>query len=172
MSAAETVIYHELVLAASGLAVALAVAGGANRVGVWTFATLWIMRLSTKLNVFLGVRNLGENFLPDHLRYLATYFRRAPMNPLLPLSLVASGAVFAGIVASLVDPATGAFEATALTLVATLLALAILEHGFLVLPFDSLPLWRWGLASRKTLPADPLTLDPPPIGAAGEPTRS
>lgn len=174
-SAAEAILYHELVLAASAIAVALAVGGGANRVGLWTFATLWVMRLSTKLNVFLGVRNLGENFLPDHLRYLATYFRRARMNPLLPVSVVASVAMLAALVGAAIDPETGATEATALTLVATLLALAILEHGFLVLPVDSLPLWRWGLASREARPAgEPTTLhiDTPRIDAAGEPTRS
>ena len=38
------------------------------------------MRQSAKLNVFLGVRNLNADFLPDHLKYLQTYFVRAPMN--------------------------------------------------------------------------------------------
>ena len=34
--------------------------GGANQVGTWTFLVLWVMRLSAKLNVFLGVPNLTE----------------------------------------------------------------------------------------------------------------
>ena len=29
------------------------------------------MRTSAKLNLFLGVRNLSEEFLPPHLAYLA-----------------------------------------------------------------------------------------------------
>jgi hypothetical protein len=35
-----------------------------------------------------------------------------------------------------------------MTLVATLLSLAILEHLFLVLPLPFENLWRWGLRSR------------------------
>ena len=48
---------------------------GANQVGLWTFVILWAMRQSAKLNVFLGVRNLSEEFLPEHLRYLETSLR-------------------------------------------------------------------------------------------------
>ena len=33
------------------------------------------MRQSAKLNLFLGVRNLGVEFLPQHLRYLQSFFR-------------------------------------------------------------------------------------------------
>lgn len=148
--AAESILWHEGLIALSAAAIALATAGGANQVGLFTFLVLWTMRLSTKLNIFLGVRNLGEEFLPDHLRYLASYFRRAPMNPLFPVSLVASLALFGALVAGAADPGTGAFEATGLTILATLTGLAILEHGFLVLPFDAAALWRWGLRSRPT----------------------
>ena len=35
-----------------------------------------------------------------------------------------------------------------MTLVAAMMALAILEHWFLVLPFPTAILWQWGLASR------------------------
>jgi putative photosynthetic complex assembly protein 2 len=146
--AAESILWHEGLIALSAAAVALVTLGGENQVGLLTFLVLWAMRLSTKLNIFLGVRNLGEEFLPDHLRYLASYFRRAAMNPLFPVSMVASTALLAALVAGAIDPATTAFEATGLTILATLTALAILEHGFLVLPFDAAALWRWGLRSR------------------------
>ena len=35
-----------------------------NQVATWTFALLWVMRLSAKFNLFLGVRNRGEEFGP------------------------------------------------------------------------------------------------------------
>ena len=54
---------------------------------VWTFMPLWLMRTSAKLNVFLGGINLGEEFLPPHLRYLLSFMARRPMNVLMPLSL-------------------------------------------------------------------------------------
>jgi putative photosynthetic complex assembly protein 2 len=41
-----------------------------NQVGTGTFAVLWVMRISAKLNLFLGVRNLSEELLPPHLAYL------------------------------------------------------------------------------------------------------
>lgn len=47
-------------------------------------------------------------------------------------------------------PGAEAFEATGLTLLTTLLVLAILEHWFLVLPLPFEVLWRWGLQARDT----------------------
>ena len=75
-----TVAHHEAALVLLGVGVLLASWGQPNHTGVWTFAILWAMRQSAKLNVFLGVRNLSEEFLPPHLAYLQTYFKRARMN--------------------------------------------------------------------------------------------
>ena len=147
-NAAGTILWHELALVACGAALFLLLWGADNKVALWTFLTLWVMRLSTKLNVFLGVRNLGEAFLPDHLSDLASYVRRAPMNPLFPWSVAASAALLAVLATTAAAPGTAPFEATGATLVATLVALAILEHGFLVLPLDAAALWRWGFRSR------------------------
>ncbi len=41
-----------------------------------------------------------------------------------------------------------AYGQVALTLVATLLALAIIEHWFLVLPIEDAALWRWALGAK------------------------
>ena len=46
------------------------------------------------------------------------------------------------------DPATSPELQAGFLLVVALLALAILEHWFLVVPLPSLVLFRWGLASR------------------------
>ena len=64
--------------------------GAPNQIGVWTFVILWLMRLSAKLNVYLGVPNLTEEFLPDDLAYLKSYFANAPMNLLFPISVTPS----------------------------------------------------------------------------------
>ncbi len=42
---------------------------------------LWAMRQSAKLNLFLGVRNLSDELLPPHLRYLADVLRAAADEP-------------------------------------------------------------------------------------------
>lgn len=142
-----TVLHHELALVALALAVWLAVGDGANRVGWWTYCALWAMRQSAKLNLFLGARNLSEAFLPAHLKYLHSYFRRAPMNPLLPFSLLAIGAAAGLVWRQQLAPA--APEQAGLALVGTLLALGALEHALLVLPLPPEALWRWGLKSHQ-----------------------
>ncbi|MFM9914388.1 MAG: putative photosynthetic complex assembly protein PuhE [Rhizobacter sp.] len=143
------VMHHELALVFLGAAVLAATWGGTNQTGTWTFLILWIMRQSAKLNVFLGVRNLNEGFLPAHLKYLQTYFTRRPMNRLFPISVISSTIVAALIWQESASLGIEAFDATALTFAATLLTLAVLEHWFLVLPLPSEKLWDWGLRSRK-----------------------
>ena len=91
--ATAAMIHHEVALALTLLAVVALTWGAPNQVGTWTFLVLWIMRLSAKLNVFLGVRNLTTEFIPQHLRYLLSYFRRARLNPLMPVSLLVASAV-------------------------------------------------------------------------------
>ena len=46
------------------------------------------------------------------------------------------------------DDGTTAFRMTSITFAAALLTLAILEHGFMMLPLPSERLWDWGLRSR------------------------
>ncbi|MGE4241290.1 putative photosynthetic complex assembly protein PuhE [Ramlibacter sp.] len=145
-----TVIHHEIALLVLGAAVLAATWGQPNQTGFWTFAVLWAMRQSAKLNVFLGVRNLYESFLPAHLRYLHSYFRREPMNPLFPVSVIVSTAVAVPLWHAAFAPAASAATATSLSLVGSLLALAILEHWFLVLPLPSENLWKWAMRSPPT----------------------
>lgn len=144
------VMHHEVALVLLGCAVLAVTWGGANPTGLWTFMILWVMRQSAKLNVFLGVRNLNEDFLPSHLKYLQTYFTRRPMNRLFPVSVIASTVVAALIWQEAAAIGASSFDTTALTFAATLLTLAVLEHWFLVLPLPFEALWSWGLRSRET----------------------
>jgi putative photosynthetic complex assembly protein 2 len=144
--ALQAIAYHELALVAGGAIVFAFTAGGGNRMALWTYLILWVMRTSAKLNVFLGVRNLSEDLLPAHVAYLATYFRRARMNALFPFAVAGSTAV-AVTLWSYALAAAAPFEVTALTLAATLVTLAVIEHWFLVLPFSVNGLWQWSLRS-------------------------
>lgn len=143
--ATAVVIHHELALAVTLAAVLVLTWGATNQVGARTFLVLWVMRLSAKLNVFLGVRNLTERFIPEHLRYMLSYFRRARWNPLMPVSLLAAGAVFVWLVTQPVPPDATALATVGKTLVATILGLAVLEHLFLALPVPDAMLWRWAM---------------------------
>lgn len=155
--AVQAILYHEVAIAVTAIAVMALTRGGENQVGAWTFLILWGMRLSAKLNVFLGVPNLGEEFLPDHLRYLESFFARRPMNLLFPVSVTVSTALAAGLIQTAAAPEANAFQAAGFTFLATLTTLAVLEHWFFVLPLPVIALWRWGLRSRAaatTLPPD------------------
>jgi putative photosynthetic complex assembly protein 2 len=137
-----TIAHHEAALVLLGAAVILPSWDAANPVAYQTFLVLWAMRLSAKLNLFLGVKNFYESFLPPSLHYLLTYFSRRSFNLFFPvsLSLATLVAVFLWEQAWLGE---SAYEIAASSLVASLLALAILEHLLLVLPIHPERLWRW-----------------------------
>ena len=145
----QAVAHHEAALVLLALAVLAATWGGSNQTGWWSFAILWLMRQSAKLNVFLGVRNLNEGFLPPHLAYLQTYFRRQRMNLLFPLSVSVSTGFAVDLWRGALAQADTGHDATRLTFLATLMSLAILEHWFMVLPLPSEVLWKWGMRSRE-----------------------
>ena len=150
--AIETTLYHELAAGALAALVAAICWNMPNKLALWTFLLLWVMQLSAKLNVFLGVSNLGETFLPDHLAFLRRYMTRRPMNPFLPFA-IAAGVAAAGALAMAAAWATGDYAVAALTMLATLAALAVLEHGLLVLPLRLDVLWRWALGRPQPTPA-------------------
>jgi putative photosynthetic complex assembly protein 2 len=149
--AVQVILWHELALIAMGIGIAALTWGGVNQVATWTFALLWAMRLSAKLNLFLGVRNRGEEFLPPHLLYLGSYFKRRKINALLPLSVLAGGAVAALMIVAAIDAGNAAAR-TGLLLVASLLVLALIEHLLLVTPLPPTLLWRWALRTAPSTP--------------------
>ncbi len=147
--ATQSIIYHELVILASATAIAFVTWGASNRFGLYTFLVFWVMRLSTKFNIFLGVPNITVQFLPKHLAYLATYFAHRPMNLLFPFSVTASTLAAAWLTHLAVHAPTGGFESVGYAMVATLLVLGVLEHWFLVIPLPFGELWSWGIGARE-----------------------
>ena len=109
---------------------------------------LWWMHQSAKLNVFFGVRNLNEEFLPEHLTFLKSFLKSKPMNLFFPFSITISMVIATMLWLHAID-ATSVFERSGFTFLGTMMALAILEHWFLVIPLPAGKLWQWGLASRK-----------------------
>jgi putative photosynthetic complex assembly protein 2 len=150
--ATAALLYHELGLAATLALVAWLGRGAPNRVGLGTFGVLWVMRLSAKFNVFLGVRNLTEGFVPHGLRYLLSYGRRARWNPLMPASLAGGAAAAAWLGGEALAEGASSFVVVSRTLVTTLLSLAVLEHIFLALPLPDALLWRWAVPNPTAKP--------------------
>ncbi len=147
-AAVGTLLYHEIALALGALLVLMLTWQADNRVGLWTYIVLWVMRTSAKINVFLGVRNLSEAFLPEHLRYLETYFRRAPMNMFFPVAVTGATIALTVILFRMPSASADVFGFTATMLVGSLLFLAVLEHWCMVMPFPVDALWSLGLRSR------------------------
>lgn len=146
---AETVIHHEIALALTALLFVALTWGQPNQTGTLTFLLLFGMRLSTKLNIFLGVPNPPADLLPRGLSYLGSYFRRARFNALFPVSLAAS-IVVTILLAEAALTSTGGAR-TGYILMLSLAALGLLEHGFLMLPktpsrrAPESALWAWAL---------------------------
>lgn len=161
------VLWHELAIAMTGVLVIICTWDGANHVGTWTFMIFWWMRLSAKVNVYLGVRNLTEEFLPPRLYYLSSYFRHRPMNLFWPVSVLVSTIAAVVLVQTALVPGAPAFQAAGFTFLGGLLSLAVLEHWLLILPLPAARLWDWGLRSHRrtaaAVPATPVPADGPPV---------
>lgn len=139
-----TSLWHELLIIGIGVLLLLLTREAVNPVAAWTFVILWVMRWSAKLNLFLGVPNLNAEFFPPHLRYLETYVTRRAMNLLFPVSVTA-GTFVAAVLISHAFTTTSEFGAVAGLTLGTLMALAVLEHWFMVVPLRDAELWRWAL---------------------------
>jgi putative photosynthetic complex assembly protein 2 len=146
--ATATLIHHELAIAASGAVILALTWHAPNMTGWYTFLLLWAMRLSSKLNVYLGVANTSAHFLPAHLAHLESYFGRKAINALFPVSATAATLCAAWLVHSALAAEGGSFEQAGATLLAALAVLGVLEHWLLVVPVRMDALWKWGLASR------------------------
>lgn len=170
LHAVQAILWHELALLASGAIVLALVWGGSNPTGLWVLVLLWLLRTSAKLNLHLGVPNPGDGLLPDHLRHLASFFARRPMNPLFPLSITLATLALARLVDLAVEAPAGSLEGTMWTLLATLAALGLLEHWLMVLPVPETALWGWALKGRdhhhRPLAPAPLLPATEPVGRA------
>jgi putative photosynthetic complex assembly protein 2 len=152
LHAIEAILYHELATIAAALLVACLTWHAPNLTGLWTFLILWAMRISAKLNLFLGVPNTGEIMLPTHLKYLAAFFRRRRFNALLPVSLTLAALLCVMLVGAACSGPWN-FGTYQLSLLATLAGLALVEHCMLMLPVRADAPWRMA-RSAATLRAD------------------
>jgi putative photosynthetic complex assembly protein 2 len=146
--AVQTSLYHELAIIGSAIVIVALTWHQPNQVGMWTFMVLWWMHQSAKLNVFFGVRNLNEEFLPEHLTFLKGFLKSKPMNLFFPFSITISMVITTLLFANAATAHAG-FIRLGDAFLGTMMALAILEHWFLVIPLPAGKLWQWGLASRK-----------------------
>lgn len=144
--AIQTLLYHELTIIGVACVLVALTWGAPNQTGTLAFLILMAMRISAKLNIFLGVPNLTDEFLPARLSYLKSYFRKRETNLLFPVCMVIS-TIAALILAHKALLSQGG-TAGGFALLFTLTALAILEHIFMVVPLREAVLWRWAMPAR------------------------
>ena len=120
--------------------------GGVNRVGLWTYVAFWVSLQSSKLNIFYGVKNPGTRFLPPQLSHLERFFGPAENSLFLPFSLTV---LTVATIVMLVQVArdTAPHRRRGWSLVATLMALAVVEHLFLSSRWNA-PFWQFFLELR------------------------
>lgn len=146
--AAATVMHHEVALALTALLLISLSWDVPNQIGATVFVLMFAMRLTSKINLFVGVPNTTSEMLPEHLAYLKSYFGRNRMTVLLAVSILALGAMTAWFASVALAAPVGSAEMVGGSLLTTLALLGVLEHLFLALPFRDGMLWGWALPKR------------------------
>lgn len=142
----QAVLWHEFALLANFALLWWMQQGQPSHTAICTFALLWCMRASAKLNLFFGVPEVGEQYLPRHLVYLASYFRRGPVGLFFCASVGSACAVWAWMVWQV--PGGETAQNTGWVLLAALLGLAIVEHAIMAWPLPLQKLWGWAMSQR------------------------
>jgi putative photosynthetic complex assembly protein 2 len=144
-----TLLWHELTLIFNFSLLVWMQSGQPNHTALCTFALLWCMRVSAKVNLFVGIPMHGEQYLPSHLKYLASYFRCAQPG----IWFMASVGCATGFWFWLLWSGWHAHETLSANwlLLASLLGLAILEHLVMVMPWSMEKIWGWAMRQPETL---------------------
>ena len=146
-------IHHELAIAATACLLFAITWGQPDQVAPLTFLLLFVLRVSAKFNLFLGVPNLSDEVFPEHLAYLKSYFRTRRCNALFPFSILLGLGIAAWAWGAAEAAPAGSGASAAATLIAGLAVLGVVEHLFLVLPLRDAKMWRWASSSTRAAPA-------------------
>lgn len=153
--AIQALAYHELAILMTLILIWIISKDEVNQVGFWTFLVLFGMRLSAKLNIFLGVPHINEEFLPSHLEFLKSYFARRSMNWLFPISVTVSTLLGAYIFHAAFLTAVTEFEIVSYMLIGTFVLLGMLEHWLLILRIPDSALWTWAMKATPEEKTNP-----------------
>ncbi len=133
-------IYHEMMIMTLGIAALGIFWKAKNKFGLYTFFVLWFAHQSCKLNVFFGVTNIGQEFIPDTVSDMAPYMTVANMNWLFPFSVTLNTLFVYKFLKRARNPHEPSWRRIGYVLVCMMLMLALLEHWLLVLPLNE-SLW-------------------------------
>lgn len=161
-AALDSVLYHEAGLILSGTIIAIVTWGETNDFALHLFALLWVLRLSTKLNLFFGVPHAPGHFLPEQLRYLATYFRERPVSGLFALTVTGATILAVLLCTAAGDTVPASAARASASFLAAFAVLGVIEHWFLACPIGADHLWRWAFHFHVKTAAQALPVLPTP----------
>jgi putative photosynthetic complex assembly protein 2 len=139
----QVIWHHELALFINLMLLVALQVGHENHTAICTFALLWLMRLSSKLNLFFGVPQVGEQYLPRHLHYMGSYFKKREVGLFFYFTMSISVLTWLGLVWQAHE---GKIAITShWVLLASLLGLAIVEHVLMMVPLSLERVWGWAL---------------------------
>jgi putative photosynthetic complex assembly protein 2 len=147
--ASATVMHHELALAFTALMLISLSWTAPNQIGATVFVLMFGLRLSSKINLFIGVPNSSVEMMPQHLGYLKSYFGPNRMTFVLAASIAAIIALAAWFASLAITAPSGSPEMVGASLLTALCLLGALEHLFLALPFRDGMLWGWAFKRRS-----------------------
>ena len=137
-------LHHELALLLNFAVLCAMQMDQPNHIALCTFALLWCMRVSAKLNLFFGVSENGAAYLPAHLHYLASYFRHRRMTWWFAISVSLSVLTLVWLIWQTI---VGQVEmTTGWVMLASLLSLAIVEHALMIFPLPLQRIWGWAMS--------------------------
>ena len=139
------IAYSELILFTSLLVMTFLSFGAENKVGLWTYGILYCARVCAKLNLFLGVPNINSDFLPIPVKHLSSYFKVGNTSWFFPISITLISFCLFFWVDRICAPGINNTAVVGYTLLASLTALALVEHWFMVVSVKDAELWRWML---------------------------
>jgi putative photosynthetic complex assembly protein 2 len=143
----QVMLHHEVALLLNFGVLWLMQKDQPNHVALCTYALLWFMRLSAKLNLYFGVPQNGAQYLPSHLIYLASYFRTRLITPWFVISISAAVGTWCWLVWQAQQGAMAI--TTGWVMLATLLGLAIVEHLIMIFPLPLERLWGWAMGQSS-----------------------
>jgi len=150
----QVIWHHELALFLNLMILLGMQIGHPNHTAICTFALLWLMRLSSKLNLFFGVPQVGEQYLPNQLAYMGSYFRKSEVGLFFYFTMSLSVLTWVGLVWQAHE---GQVAITShWVLLASLLGLAIVEHILMMIPLSLERVWGWALKS-ESIPQEVMT---------------
>lgn len=145
-----TLAYHEITLL-SALGLSVHIGWGAENVfGMWTFIILYGARIFAKLNLFFGVPRVNVEFVPRALAHLVSHFRISSMTWFFPVSVTLLTFALACWIER-IHAMTETGDIIGFSLLASLTALALLEHWVMVLPIPDAKLWRWMIPKKRKI---------------------